>query len=322
MPPEANNPSALLIMTAIALSFATLFHLFQKHIAGKPLLAYQPRRPVPWGPLVALFAASIPLISILLFFIGSKDSPAEEVSTQELLSDGWKNFAFMVLFVPTIMLWLIAFFRADAHDLGLPTSYKQLATDFGIGIFAAVASLLPIYAVQLTLVLILQSETQHPLVEQLQKHQSPQMLLLGFLMAVLAAPLFEEFTFRKLLQGWLERHEDERLAHNTALTPANRDRKGPEHPTAVAPPNTDRPSHGWFPALPHGWTPILISALAFGLAHLGHGVAPIPLVLFGIVLGYLYQRTHRLAPSIAAHMTFNAYSMTLLWLQLKSLPPT
>jgi len=285
--PEASNLSEILMLASCVLSLAALFYLFQKHIGGNPLLVYQPRRRVPWGPLVALFAASLPLLNIVFFFFGTTETPAEEFSTQELLVKGWTNFAFMMLFVPGIMVWLVAFFRADAHDLGLPTSGKQLSADIGLGVFATIASLLPIYAVQLTLVTVFESTTPHPLVEQLQKHQSPQMLLLGFLMAVVAAPLFEEFLFRQLLQGWLERHEDERLSS----------------------------------PLPHGWAPILISALIFGLAHLGHGVAPIPLVLFGIVLGYLYQRTHRLAPSIAAHMTFNAYSMLLLWLQLETGSP-
>jgi len=79
------------------------------------------------------------------------------------------------------------------------------------------------------------------------------------------------------------------------------------------------PTRGLFPGLAHGWTPILLSGFAFGLAHIGHGVAPVALFLFGMVLGYLYQRTHRLVPSITAHLVFNAHSMLVLWL---TLPPT
>jgi len=153
------------------------------------------------------------------------------------------------------------------------------------------------------------------------------MLLLGFAMAVIAAPLFEEFTFRGLLQGWLERHEDEILGF--AATERQPHESLPE--TGIAnesndahefneTTNTARPVQGWIPGLPHGWTPILVSGVTFGLAHIGHGVAPISLVLFGIVLGYLYQRTHRLVPSITAHMLFNSYSLVLLWLQLETPP--
>ena len=43
----------------------------------------------------------------------------------------------------------------------------------------------------------------------------------------------------------------------------------------------------------HGWAPILLSAGVFGLAHSGQGAAPAAIVLLGVVLGYLYQRTHR-----------------------------
>jgi len=39
------------------------------------------------------------------------------------------GFAFLVLFVFGMTVWLATFFRADAHDLGLPTNRQQLAKD-------------------------------------------------------------------------------------------------------------------------------------------------------------------------------------------------
>ena len=50
-----------------------------------------------------------------------------------------------------------------------------------------------------------------------------------------------------------------------------------------------------------------------------HGVAPVSLVLLGLVLGYLYQRTHRITPCIVCHMLFNSFSLVMLWLQLELL---
>jgi len=317
---EATSTAITVMLSACGISFVALFYLFQKHIAGQSLLVYEPRRRVPWGPAVVLLAMGMPLLGIIAYLTGNadladSDPTPEKVSTETLLITGWGNFTFLVLFVFGMTAWLATFFRADAHDLGLPTSRQQLAKDIGIGIFATVAALLPIYTIQLTLSYALQSSTPHPLVQQLQENHSPAMLLLGFAMAVIAAPLFEEFTFRGLLQGWLERREDEVLAYDGTLRhpPAPTEKT---EGTSLAPPKIPRPTCGWIPDLPHGWTPILISGAAFGLAHLGHGVAPISLVVFGIVLGYLYQRTHRLVPSITAHMLFNAYSMILLWLQL------
>jgi membrane protease YdiL (CAAX protease family) len=59
--------------------------------------------------------------------------------------------------------------------------------------------------------------------------------------------------------------------------------------------------------------PILVSSLLFAVAHFGYGPEPIPLFFLAIVLGYIYQRTHRILPSIVTHATFNAFAMFILW---------
>ncbi len=349
MAEEAPNSVVVLMGTTSLLSLATLFYLFQKHIDGRPLLAYQPRRRVPWGAGVALLAIAMPLFGLVIFLISLSSAPAdvEPVSTESQLAAGWGNFAFMMLFVIGVGAWIAALFRADQYDFGLPSSLPEALHDVGIGCLATLASFVPIYVVQLTLIFALDIKTKHPLVEQVENDQSNSMMVLAVAMAVIAAPLFEEFTFRCLFQGWLEKCEDQA----TGFTATNRtppvdelsedglsDLEDSEAPPAENALNAEiaafqvaeiddctstdgqiPPPTGWIPALPHGWTPVLISGVAFGLAHVGHGVAPISLILFGVVLGYVYQRTHRLLPCIAAHMLFNGYSMVLLWLQLK--PP-
>jgi len=288
--------------TAFLLSLAALFFLFQRHIDGRPLLAYQPRRSVPWGPL----AAMVPLFFLVLNFFGE---PPEDINPSEYITSGWLNSAAMIGLVAAAMALLATLVDADAKDLGLPSSLRQLLSDAAIGSFACIASLVPIYLVLYVLHIVFQPEQQHQLIEKLLEHRSPQMMLVGFVLAVIAAPVFEEFTFRTLLQGWLERKEDE-LSDSQESEPVQAELEtDPDSEPA-------RPKRGMIAGLPHGWAPILITSLAFGLAHVGHGIAPVPLVVFGIVLGYLYQRTHRLAASIAAHMLFNAYSMGLLWLQI------
>lgn len=339
-------PNSIAILTGVTslLSLTSLFYLFQKHIAGRPLLAYEPRKRVPWGPGIALFAMAMPLFGVLLYLTTLADGSQEILPAAEPIDEelppmvGWGDFAFMVGFVPVVGAWITMFFRADHRDFGLPSSWSEAGRDVGLGCFAAIASMVPIYAVQLTLITSLDVDTKHPLVEQVEASETSSILLLAFAMAVIAAPLFEEFTFRCLLQGWLEKYEDEILGFNATrgyLTETNdfAEAESADHGPELAPiatsadqpepaPDhsldpTQRPAVGWIAELPHGWTPILISGVLFGLAHLGHGVAPVSLVLFGIVLGYLYQRTHRLMPCIAAHMFFNGYSMLLLWLQLK-----
>lgn len=334
-------PESLLTMMGIAsfASLATLFFLFQKHIDGRPLLAYEPRIRVPWGALVAWVAIAMPLFGAIAFLIALPDPVAEPMSDESQLAFGWGNFTFMMAFLFGIAAWIAAVYRADAFDFGLPTSGQQAVRDIGIGCLATAATLLPTYAIQLTLINALGIETKHPLVEQVEADQSAQTLILAFAMAVIAAPLFEEFTFRCLFQGWLEKCEDallgfkaterptpaielsesesfepeELIADDPTITPAEHS-LDPQFDDSLS--STSPPAAGWLPILPHGWTPVLISGVAFGMAHLGHGVAWISLILFGIVLGYVYQRTHRLLPCITAHMLFNGYSMVLLWLQL------
>ena len=71
------------------------------------------------------------------------------------------------------------------------------------------------------------------------------------------------------------------------------------------------------PPRPTCWLSILLSSFFFAILHLGAGWASvIPLFLFAIGLGLLYQRTGRLFPCIVMHMTLNAFTMLMLYLQI------
>jgi hypothetical protein len=61
--------------------------------------------------------------------------------------------------------------------------------------------------------------------------------------------------------------------------------------------------------------PVVTSALVFALLHVGQGPAPIPLFLLALGLGYLYQRTHRLWPSVVLHFLLNTSSLAMLWVE-------
>jgi membrane protease YdiL (CAAX protease family) len=75
---------------------------------------------------------------------------------------------------------------------------------------------------------------------------------------------------------------------------------------------SELPTRG-FAGLPFGWFPILISSLLFAAAHFGHGVDPFAIFVLAMILGYVYQRTHRIVPCIVTHMLFNAFAMLVLW---------
>jgi membrane protease YdiL (CAAX protease family) len=113
---------------------------------------------------------------------------------------------------------------------------------------------------------------RHEIIDFLAAHRDPLAIGLVALCAVVAAPIAEEFLFRRVLQGWLEKS-------TVARRPA---------------------------------APILLSSAAFALAHYGHGLGWIPLFFFGIVCGYLARQTGSIVPGIVLHGLFNAVSLAII----------
>ncbi len=120
---------------------------------------------------------------------------------------------------------------------------------------------------------------EHPILDLLTRSRDPATLAAVGLSAVVAAPIGEEIFFRGVLQGWFES-----LAAR---------RPGQRRPSAL---------------------PVAASALAFAAAHVGHGLGWIPLVGFGLAVGYLRAARGSLLPCIAVHAIFNAISVAIiLW---------
>ena len=155
---------------------------------------------------------------------------------------------------------------ATWHDLGCGGAGRAVAPAL-VGLVVVLAPLLSLAAVLDTLV-----PYRHPLVDFLATRRDAVGIGLAVAAAVVAAPIAEEFFFRRVLQGWLER-------------------SGPPGDAATA---------------------IVGSAAAFALAHTGQGLAWLPLILFGIVLGWLARRTGSILPCILLHAAFNAVSIAIL----------
>jgi membrane protease YdiL (CAAX protease family) len=319
---------ANVVTTVAALgSLATLLLLFQRHIGGRPLLEYEPRRPVPWNflaPALMLAPGVMALISSRFANDPSPTAPGEPLTSPHL----WQQVGAMLTLTLVFQGMLAIGFRANWIDLGLPQSWRQFFRDVRIGTVTFLAALLPVYAIQFALIVILEPQEGHPLIEELQVRHSPQMMIAAMLTVVVAAPLSEETTFRVVLQGWLERVEDLVLGWRKRVEGATVGPVGTE-PQILPPgaggaveaptPTFEEPAPpvmGALPGLHYGWAPVLASAAAFAMAHLGHGVAPVSLLPLGVALGYVYQRTHRIVPSMVCHGLFNGFSMTTLWLTL------
>ncbi len=348
MPQPLDDP----VLTAFAvgtmlLSAAIGVYLFAKRQWG-PLLPYEARRPVPWGSAAALLAVMFVLLALFSPNDGqrSPDQPENAREQQENADATHIALRLLSAMVPEVLLvggilFLIAvYFNATPRDLGLPTNFGDLPYDVLIGIVAGLAALAPIHVLQLLLAYLVKMNegSGHPLVKMLidGKPDLIVMLLAAFAVVVVA-PVCEEITFRLLLQGWLEKWEAERLGWRDE--PAAETNTGSDLQPSIADPMTNdearmtneeipdsdessfvirhssftppprRGVAGW----PYGWLPIAVSSLLFGLAHFGYGPEPIPLFFLGLILGYLYQRTHRIVPCIVAHALFNLFTVIVLW---------
>ena len=201
---------------------------------------------------------------------------------------------------------LVLAYGATPIDLGLPLSWSQFCSDVRLGATMWAASLVPIYAIMAVLNFTFAPTEGHPLVERLLEHHSFGMMAAAAFTAVVAAPLYEEAAFRLVLQGWLERVEFFRRPRAPIAD---------LEASAIDSDGVVRRSEFLYAPVQVQWLPIAVSGALFGLAHWGHGVSPAPLVLLGFILGYAYQRTHRIVPCITCHVMFNGFTMAMLALQ-------
>ncbi|MCI0334318.1 MAG: CPBP family intramembrane metalloprotease, partial [Planctomycetes bacterium] len=244
------------------------------------------------------------------------------------------------LIVGVILFVVSVLSGANLRDLGMPASTRELARDVRIGFVAFLAALAPVHAIQQLLFYVLgldKESSSHPLIQMVSGDEPNfTLLLLASVVAVIVAPLAEEILFRLLLQGWLEKWEDLWLGwrrstptndpisdvvlqqileqpNDALLAPVTIDETG-QH---AEPTSTISPTCG-IARLPFGWMPILFSSLLFAIAHYGHGPDPVAIFVLALILGYVYQRTHRIVPTIVAHALFNAFAMVILWQMILS----
>jgi hypothetical protein len=212
---------------------------------------------------------------------------------------------------------------------------------------------------------------EHELLDVLKNRTDIVTVQAMFFVAAIVAPVTEEFLFRVVLQGWLEKVVCFRgPTHELVLGAAQDQPMGeapiqaeladapPPHGTvdsfhdhgdsqAIFPSASEKPAG--FPDNPYqppqvpsppmkqripeipglapldfdlqqaefierrlrrwGWAPILISSLVFALMHLGQGPAWVALTVLAIAMGVLYQRTHRIMPSLVVHFLLNGLTL-------------
>jgi membrane protease YdiL (CAAX protease family) len=225
----------------------------------------------------------------------SVDPPSSNETTSNQVAAIWASVCAGGAAMALMITWLRSRFRyqqnsqsepnqsavAENNDslaarLGLPINFG----DVGLGLKAALMILPPVLLISAGLSFVVPYE--HPVLDVLKGLDAPFRLAGIFVCTAIVTPVVEEFLFRGLMIGGLER-------------------------LVTGPDFVESEDNRWQPTSP--W-PILISSFLFAIMHFGQGAAPVPLFVLALALGYLYQRTGSLTAPIVVHMVLN--SLTLI----------
>jgi membrane protease YdiL (CAAX protease family) len=318
---------------------------------GAAIVRHEPRRPVPWKGvdlavvlLVTLLVEGVGQQGLLRMHdepppvetsrSGAKEHPvrpamaaAEKVAPSSPLGprDLGLNLIVGLLSLSISVGWVVYRVHATPQDMGFDLSHFGSDLLFGAATF--LATFMPVSLLQA----FLSSKVEpydHPLIKALRNRPDAAMLALTGAAAVLVAPLAEEFFFRVLVQGCFEAVEAKRRVLEWAVRSAVRQSAAPAQPnvdsagqvsqtsSSTAPIGLARPAASDAELVaasgPTLW-PIIVTSALFALMHWQYGMSSFPLFFFALALGYVYQRTHRIWPSLVAHFLLNGTSMAMLW---------
>jgi len=318
---EANTfPMAMIGMLLFAILIASsmlwwkFIIAYIKGIAFFP--TFQPRQIQRWGVIdLAMAVASVFVLSALAFGLISRIGvPRVDLMSGTAASVVKVAIATFQLSSVAVMTILIAIrYRMTISNIGWST--ERLVQDIRLGLVTFVMILPPIYILMALSTLMFKQPYNHPVVDAIKN--DPSTLPMAIWLAVVIAPILEEFGFRVLLQGFLESIARGPLSlkmvifgrRETTLYPHDSDLQGasPEQATDIKIFHNNSEMIVDSKQLP--WWPVIVSGVLFGLAHFDYGASWLPLAVLGIVLGYLYRITNRIWPGLVVHACLNGMTM-------------
>jgi membrane protease YdiL (CAAX protease family) len=313
-------PTVLIAVLAVFVfaSLAGWWIAIRRWQVGEEVIPREQVSLVRWGLVDFLFALSLyfvasavisPLAVNYFFDVPRAVVFEDQTSTNRalLLSGTACGSVLAVL----ISIALIRFLHnCTWRDLGWVAS--KIWSDVKLGIVAFVMLAPPVYGLQVLLTQFV--ESKHPLIESMREQADMPLIVASGIVAVLVAPVVEEYLLRVLLQGWLEKlavfrgdplpllvGEGRRLECDSIVSA--------ESSTETPAVDVEGQQAMW---------PVLVSSMVFALMHFSHGPDWIPLFVLALGLGYLYRQTHRIVPCIVVHFLLNACSFGIFVSGLQS----
>lgn len=308
---------------------------------GQPLVAWEPRRSVPWGLFDLIVAVLMVILGSTLAVVAVRQlgwlpetmnlkSLSADQKALLMLADGGSR-----LLILPLLLGLVAL-RTGATWADFGFQKAKLWSDIQLGAIAFTMLLPLIFLIQLIVTRFYKYE--HELLNVLNETSGWHWTLAMVFVAAVAAPIAEEILFRLLLQGWMEKLICFRSpTHDLVLGPVmGVQSEGSIAPVELIDTRSQNPYQS--PTLPQltlvpptlaenlggaeipralrrwGWIPILLSSVLFALMHWSNAPAWIALTVLAVGMGYLYQRTHRITPCIVVHMLLNGLTLLIVLL--------
>jgi membrane protease YdiL (CAAX protease family) len=251
-----------LVLTALAVlaSAAVMAVILGRLRAGLQVIAPRPHAPVSWNGFDVL---QVLLIHFLVLAVGLTGFRLQDDADKLIALSVFANLATTAFAIAYLSLR-----GASLADLGLAS--PRPAADLLIAIAGVALLVAPLLTMSVLLNAIV--PYKHPLINFMHTHRDLWSIGTVVASAVVAAPLWEEFFFRRVLQGWLEK-------------------KLPADDGRVA---------------------VVLASALFAAAHVNQGLAFLPLFPLALVLGAIVRRTGSIVPCILLHALFNAVSVALL----------
>ena len=255
----------------------------------------------------------------------SKEEKKRTITKEDVLGSGWVS-VFQLLAAFITMVIVAGRIGWDWRALGVNST--GVFRDLGVGVWVLLLMLPPIAMINIATSLASGIEYTHPIIDAVKNY--PWMIGVIAFQAVIVAPITEEFLFRGLLIGWFESAHfgrtasaillgwkpnaspTETLALEHVYDGGRDDKASPYSSPTIREKAPSATAECYSPP----WWPAILSGVLFGLAHFSYGVSWVPLVVFGIILGRVYQLRQSLIMCIAVHLLFNGINILTLWLSL------